>query len=110
DRNQESDHDGSYAVIEVSVNTARRSPSDEMLRVPGRHDTGIFHHENDGAFRRSRTVKHTLRHDKTLPRVKLDGAALQVDQKVALENEEEFIVIVVFVPVIFALHYAQSND
>jgi hypothetical protein len=99
----------SLSGISEQLRCDRWKPGVNRLRVPGRHDTGIFHHENDGAFRRPRTMKHTLRNNKALPRVKFDRPSLQVDQKAAFENEEEFIVVVVFVPVIFALHHAKSN-
>jgi len=55
-------------------------------------------------------MAHTFRHDEALPGRKSDNAILEIDQEMSVENEKEFIDIIVFVPVIFALHYRHPDD
>jgi hypothetical protein len=55
-------------------------------------------------------VNHTLGDDKSLPGLQINGPVFQVDDEVPLEYEEEFVVVVVLVPVIFALQDTQSNN
>lgn len=50
-----------------------------------------------------------LWHDKSLPGLKLNGLLLKVDDEATLKNKEKLIVIVVLVPVVFALHHTQTN-
>ena len=39
----------------------------------------------------------------------LDGAAFEVNQEAAFDDVEEFVFVIVFVPVKFALHNAEAN-
>jgi hypothetical protein len=55
-------------------------------------------------------MAHTLRHDEALPRRKIDNPIFEINQEMSVEDEKEFIDVFVFVPVIFALNYRQSND
>jgi hypothetical protein len=55
-------------------------------------------------------VHDSLWHNKALPRGKFHGAILEINQKLALDYVEEFIVGVMFVPMIFALHDAKAHD
>jgi hypothetical protein len=48
-------------------------------------------------------VHHAFRHHEALPRGQIDGAILEIDQEVAFDDVEEFVVVVVLVPVVFAL-------
>ena len=41
---------------------------------------------------------------------KFDASALKVDDEAAFKNKEKFVVVIVFVPVIFPLHDAETND
>ena len=40
----------------------------------------------------------------------LDGLAFQIDQKRTFEHEEEFVLLIVLVPVEFAFQHPQAND
>jgi hypothetical protein len=53
---------------------------------------------------------HAFGHDKALPRRKIDCAILQIDQETSLEDEKEFIDLLVLVPVILALHDRHPDD
>ena len=55
-------------------------------------------------------MTHTFGNNKALPRSKIDNAILEIDQEMSVQNEKEFINILVFVPVIFALHHRQPDD
>lgn len=49
-------------------------------------------------------------HDKSLLRLKIDGAVFKINDEVALEDKEKLIVVLVCVPVILALHDTKAND
>ena len=55
-------------------------------------------------------MANTFWHNETLPRRKIDNAIFEIDQKVSVKNEKEFIDLLVFVPVIFALYHRQPDD
>ena len=54
-------------------------------------------------------MAHTPRHNETLPRRKIDDAVLEIDEEMSIENEKEFIDILVFVPMIFPLDHRQPD-
>jgi hypothetical protein len=41
--------------------------------------------------------------------IQLDGLVFEIDQELTFEDEEKFIVVVVFVPVVFAFDDAEAN-
>ena len=41
---------------------------------------------------------------------KLNTSLLEVDNETALKDKEKLVVVVVFVPVVFALHDPETND
>jgi len=47
--------------------------------------------------------------DETLPRPEIHGAILEINQKAPLHNEEEFVLGVMLVPVILAVHDAETD-
>ena len=51
-----------------------------------------------------------LRDNKALSLSKLDASILEIDDETTFEDKEELVVVVVFVPVILALHDAEPND
>ena len=55
-------------------------------------------------------MAHTFGNNKALPWSKIDNAILEIDQEMSVQNEKEFINILVFVPVIFALHHGHPDD
>ena len=55
-------------------------------------------------------MNDALRDNKALLSRKLDTFILEIDDEPTFQYEEELIVIVVFVPVILALHDAKTND
>src|SRR5215207_6530690 len=80
--------------------------------VTGWNDRGRLDHEDHRALGRSRAMHHTLRHDEPLARQQFDyppwglavGALLEVDEEPPLDDVEELVIVVVLMPVIFALH------
>jgi hypothetical protein len=55
-------------------------------------------------------MAHTFWNDEALLGRKIDCAIFKVDQETSVQNEEEFINVFVFVPVIFALHHRHPDD
>jgi hypothetical protein len=43
--------------------------------------------------------------DEALSRSQSDGTIRQIDQELAIQDEEELVVVVVFMPVVFPLHH-----
>src|SRR5215471_1473754 len=78
--------------------------------ISRRHNPDILDHQNDALLRRPSSVKHALRDDHPLLWAKGNRAAFEIDQELSLKAEKELIIIVVFVPMILALHHAQPND
>jgi hypothetical protein len=86
------------------------SPAFAKGSVTSRNDIGALDHQDYRSFRRACAMAHTLGHDETLPRRKIDNAIFEIDQKTPVQNEKEFINILMLVPVIFALNYRQPHD
>jgi len=84
--------------------------SSERLSVARRNDCGCFNHENYCAFRGTRAMNDALRDNEALVSRKLDAFILEIDDETTLQYKEELIVVVMFVPVILALHDAKTND
>lgn len=95
--------------------------------VPRRCDARAFHHQDHGALRRARSMHHAPGHDEALPRRQVDGAVLGVDEGAPADHVEELVLgrsrascpprhscllhmVVVLVPVVFALHHAEAYD
>jgi len=55
-------------------------------------------------------MPNPFRHDETLPRPKINDLVFKVDQEMAVENKEEFVDVIMLVPVVFALQNAQPHD
>ena len=55
-------------------------------------------------------MQDALGDDEALLWQKLDGAALEVDQKLAVDHVKEFVLGIVLVPVEFALHDGEAHD
>ena len=60
-------------------------------------------------FGRACAMNHSARDGETLLGHWLDGAAFEVDEEAAIDNVEEFVFVIVFVPMKFALHDAEAN-
>jgi hypothetical protein len=52
---------------------------------------------------------YTLGYGEALPRLQLHNSILKVYKERTLQDEEKFIIIVVLVPMIFALHHTEPN-
>jgi hypothetical protein len=52
----------------------------------------------------------SLGNDETLPGVEFDGTVFKIDEQMALDYVEEFVVHIMLVPVILTLHNAQANN
>jgi hypothetical protein len=54
-------------------------------------------------------MHNSLWNDKALVGQKLNGATFEIDDELSTQHEEKLIVVVVLVPVVFPLHYAQAH-
>ena len=70
------------------------------LGIAGRNDSGGFDHQDDRPLRGARAMNDTLGHDKALLRSQLDCAVFEIDDKAALKDKKELVVMVVLVPVV----------
>src|SRR2546430_15681091 len=55
-------------------------------------------------------MAHTSGPHETLPRRKINDAIFEIDQKMSIQNEKEFINVIVFMPMISALHHRHPDD
>ena len=55
-------------------------------------------------------MPNPFRHDDTLPRSKINDLVFKIDQEMAVENKEEFVDVIMLVPVVFALQNAEPHD
>src|SRR5690349_11589226 len=93
-----------------AITARRKRPFTAVgLLVAGRDDGRGLDHQDDGALGRPRPVQDALRHDEAFLRLEDDAALLEIDDEVALEHEEELVVVVVLVPVILALHDTETH-
>src|SRR5262245_46106017 len=74
------------------------------------NDALSFDHQDHRSSRRPGSVHHSLGHRESLLGIELHGAPLQIDDEFALDDIEEFIFLVVLVPVKFTLYHAEAND
>src|SRR5438270_13006375 len=95
---------GGYGRGGVSAGSRRPSA------VAGRNDGSSLRHQDHRALGRARAVHHALGHDEALQRLQVDAPVRQVDDEVTFEDEEELIVMLVLVPVVFALHDTEPDD
>src|SRR5690349_22962293 len=86
------------------------SLADGTISVSGGNDSGVFYHEDHSTLRSTRAMEHALGNDSALPRTKLHGAAFEGNQQLPFDNVEKLIIIVMLVPVIFALYHTKTND
>src|SRR5690348_1302798 len=86
------------------------SLADGTISVSDGNDSGVFYHEDHSTLRSTRAMEHALGNDSALPRTKLHGAAFEVNQQLPFDNVEKLIIIVMLVPVIFALYHTKTDD
>ena len=55
-------------------------------------------------------MANTFRDDETLTRREFNSLVLEIDQEISIEDKEEFIDVIVFMPVVFAFENADPHD
>lgn len=55
-------------------------------------------------------MAHTFGNDKALSRGKIHNAIFEIDQETSVQNEKEFIDVLVLVPMILALNHRQPDN
>ena len=77
--------------------------------VAGGDDAGVFYHQDYSAFGRASAVDYAARDDEALAGVELDGFVFEVDEELAFDGQEELVIVVVLVPVVFALDDSNAD-
>ena len=98
------------AISELGV-FVRRAVSATVfgLLVSFRNDRSCFDHQDDRAVGGTGAVNDAFRHDEAFSRLKIDRLVFEINDEVAVQDEEELIIVVVLVPVILTLQDAEAN-
>jgi len=78
--------------------------------VAGGYDAGVFDHQDYGALWSAGAVDDAARDDEPPAGVEFDGFVFEVDEELTFYGEEEFVVIVVLVPMVFAFDDPDADD
>src|SRR5262249_50990886 len=78
--------------------------------VARRYNCRRLDHEHDAFFGCPRAMHHALWDNKALIGQELNRLPLEIDYESAAQDVKKLIIIVVFVPVVLALHYAEPHD
>src|SRR6516164_8081071 len=81
-----------------------------ISHVARRDDCRRLDHEDAAFLGCPRAMHHALWDDKALIGQELDRSPLEIDYESATQDVKKLIIIVVFVPVVLALHYAEPHD
>src|SRR5260370_7172076 len=79
------------------------------MSVPGRDDSDVLNHKDHGSVWSARTMQHSLRNNRALSRTKFNRATFEINQELPLDHIEKFVIVIVLVPVILALHNPKTN-
>jgi hypothetical protein len=90
-------------IANTAVHARRKS-------IAGGYDARILYHQYHAFLRRSRPVHDPLGYDEALARPERYAAILEIDDELPVQAEEELVIDIVLVPVIFPLHHSQAND
>src|SRR4051794_39675852 len=97
-------------AITTSVDTSTGTRP-TLRSVARRFHPGLLDHEDRHPSRRTRPVDDALRDRVALVAVERDRVAvLEVDEQPAVEDEEEFVGVVVLVPVEVPVEHADADD
>jgi hypothetical protein len=77
--------------------------------VAGRDDSGVFNHEDYSSLRGPRAMQDTSGNNRPLAGTKFHGAAFKINQKRSFDYKKEFVIVIMFVPVILTLNNADTN-
>src|SRR3954470_11284389 len=75
-----------------------------------RFDGAGFHHEHHGFLRCSRSVHDAFGNRYALLGIQLDGFIFEIDKKLTFEHKEKFVVVIVLMPMVIAMHDAKADD
>src|SRR6202022_100028 len=78
--------------------------------IPGRNNPGVLKHQDYSSLGGPGAGQHAFGDDESLPWRELHDPVFHVDQQLALDDVEELVVMVMFVPVILTLNYSHPND
>ena len=55
-------------------------------------------------------MAHAFGNNKALPRAEIDNTIFKVDEEISIENQKEFINVLVLMPVVLTLHYCHPDN
>src|SRR5436190_4733678 len=98
-------------AVPSTASTLRPDPGTPSYGlVAGRADAGRFDHDDRGPPRRTGAMHDAPRHRAGLVRAERDRlAAGDVDQQLAVDDEEELVLVVVLVPMELAVDHAEAD-
>src|SRR5690348_8611809 len=77
--------------------------------VPSRDDTSLFYHQHDGAAPRMGEMHHASWNGESLTRRQADGPILHLDVEMSFDHVEEFVFILMLVPMEIAFEHAEAD-
>src|SRR5271165_3118083 len=96
-------------LLSVANGATPLAPTISCSCVASRYDRRCLDHQDHALLGRAGAMHDAFRHDEALIGQKLNRAAFKVDDEPSTQDEEELVVVVVFVPVVFALHHAKAH-
>jgi hypothetical protein len=99
---------GGFFAVQTGPSFAASSSA--ALRITGRNDGGGFHHQNDCSIWGAGAMLDAFGNDKSLLWLQINRAIFEIDDKVPFQDKEELVIVVMFVPVVLALHDSEANN
>jgi hypothetical protein len=81
-----------------------------FISVAGRNNVRALDHQDHCSLRCAWAMAHAFGNNKALPRAQIDNTIFKVDEEISIENEKEFINVLVLMPVVLTLHHCHPND
>jgi hypothetical protein len=81
-----------------------------FISVASRNNVRALDHQDHCSLRCAWAMAHALGNNKALPRAEIDNTIFKVDEEISIENEKEFINVLVLMPVVLTLHYCHPDD
>jgi hypothetical protein len=81
-----------------------------FISVASRNNVRALDHQDHCSLRCAWAMAHAFGNNKALPRAEIDNTIFKVDEEISIENEKEFINVLVLMPVVLTLHYCHPDD
>ena len=74
------------------------------------NDPRILKHQDNRPLRRPRPVNDSFRDNETLARSEFDQTIFQINEQLTFDHVEEFVIVVLLMPVILAFDTSNSSS